>query len=185
MIRRNNNRRISAVIYVLILSVVMTAVSGCAKKGVPAGEKIVLEADNMKTLSEFYSNMKDTVVLYASGATSLEDFCIELEVLKEQYDVIRYIYDKDLEENPIRTGTYDYASKAGMEGLDEMWDKIRACLDSVYEIALQGASPDAVSYQYMAHQEGIVDSFQKYLEAYYEITGENIFEGETDTETEA
>lgn len=185
MTGQKGNMRISAMACILVLSLIMTGITGCAKKGVTADQKIVLEADNMKTLSDFYSNMKDTVVLYASGATSLEDFCVELEVLKEQYDVIRYIYDRDLEENPIRTGTYDYASKSGMEGLEEMWDKISDCLNSVYDIALQGASADAVSYQYMAHQEGIIDSFQKYLEAYYEITGEDIFEGETDTETEA
>ena len=185
MFGRKRNGRMSAIICILVLSVVMAGVSGCAKKGVTADEKIILEADNMKTLSEFYSNLKDTVVLYASGATSPEDFCIELEVLKEQYDVIRYIYDRDLEDNPIRTGTYDYTSKSGMEGLEEMWDKISDCLNSVYDIAVQGASADAVSYQYMAHQDGIIDAFQKYLEAYYQVTGKNIFEEETDTETEA
>lgn len=172
-------------IYIILLSVLVLLVSGCAKKGTDARAKVVLEADNVKTLSEFYSNMNDTVVLYVSGATAPDDFCIELEVLKEQYDVIRYIYDKDLEDNPVRTGTYDYISKYGMEGLEEMWNRVSACLDSVYDIALQGASQDAVSYQYLAHQDGIVDAFQAYLEAYYEITGENIFEGESETETEA
>ena len=72
-----------------------------------------------------------------------------------------------------------------MDGLEDMWNRISACLDAVYDIAVQGASQDAVSYQYMAHQDGILDAFKLYLEAYYEITGESIFENETGTETEA
>ena len=184
-----NSRRAGAVRTGIMLAVLLLAaavlITGCAKKGVDAPRKVVLEADNVKTLSEFYSNLKDTVVLYVSGATSPDDFIIELEILKEQYGVIRYIYEKVLEDNPVRTGSYDYTSKSGMDGLEDMWNRISACLDAVYDIAVQGASQDAVSYQYMAHQDGILDAFKLYLEAYYEITGESIFENETGTETEA
>lgn len=137
---------------------------------VTAEEWIVKKYELIGQLETFSSSLDDVMSLYSIGSISTQDLANEVYIAQSELAIMKRLYDQDLEEHPIRTGTHTYETKKGMEGLETIWESYETMLDQLADICTSSASANDAAYVYLAYREPVTSGLFDYMQAYYSVT---------------
>lgn len=140
------------------------------QRKVTAEEWIVKKYELIDQLSAFSSGLDDVVSLYSVGSISAQDLSNEIYIAKTQLAIMEKLYDQELEEHPIKTGTHTVETKCGMDGLDLIWGAYEELLDQMDQVCEASGSANDIAYIYLAYREPITTGLFEYMHAYYSIT---------------
>lgn len=144
---------------------------GCSAKGISGDDWILMQHDTISELQTFSEEMDDVYTLYIIGSISSDDFLTELDVLQQEYQIMKAAYDQDKENNPILPEDCSYAAQKGMDALDSIWETLWDALNcAVQDDTL--LSVEEISYSYMAYQQELYETTLDYLTSYLIISGQ-------------
>lgn len=167
----------------IMLTLSMTALSGCRKKGVDSIEWLLSTEDTKNHLKTFMDSFDTAVTLYQIGVYSPEEFFDEMDILNGQFILIKAVYDKWQSENPVLPGSFTEVSKHGYDGVNKIWKLEEERINKIFTLASENASADEISYVYMSYNRDVSDAMIEYISA-YDVYTEEIYGLETEIMSE-
>lgn len=170
-------RRVKVLLIIILLAAAIGAVGFAVFRfltrdadSVTAEEWIVKKYELIGQLETFSSSLDDVMSLYSIGSISTQDLANEVYIAQSELAIMKRLYDQDLEEHPIRTGTHTYETKKGMEGLETIWESYEMMLDQLADICTSSGSANDAAYVYLAYREPVTSGLFDYMQAYYSVT---------------
>ena len=132
--------------------------------GITGDEWLLDQSEYVSNLSVLVDDLENVVTIYGMEQMSNEDFHAEVCLARDKL-VILHAAQKEAERKAgIRTGSHSWASKRGLEDLEEIYKLFKEMLDAFDEAGDQN-TPSAVIYNYLAYIDKIEDSLTGYLAA--------------------
>ncbi len=158
----------------MMMIIIAGITAGCRARGITGEEWIRSRGESLNIITQYAASLDDTVVLYASGGINSEAFACEMDVRVKEYEILRKQFDQEIEENPIRPGSHSYMTKSGYEGFTSLWKDIGDLTFILDDMSDKGASPDEISYQYLAYKPVLGNDTARFMAAFYLVTGMDI-----------
>jgi hypothetical protein len=155
------------VIVCLIATLLCSLFCGCAKEDdyITGNEWLLVQKQSLSDLEAYTSGMDEVFSLYIVGGITENDFVAELDLLKQQYEILKKFRSELKVANPVKEGSHSYVSKRGTDALDDYYDTIGELLDYAVNDSGKPLSPDELSYGYMAYQQTLSTSLSEYVTA--------------------
>lgn len=153
------------------------------QRKVTAEEWIVNQYHLVGEFNLFASTLDDVVSVYTIGSMDVTDLANEVAISQAELAIMKRVYDQELEEHPIKTGTHTMVTKAGMEGIEKIWDSYEALLGQMEQTCMEGGSANEIAYTYLGYREPVADGLFDYICAYYSITDPSKLEDISESET--
>lgn len=154
-------------VVVLVLAFIVVAVCGCSSQDnyVTGNEWLLIQKQSLQDLESYTSGMDEVFALYIVGGISDNDFLSEVELLKQQYKILKQFRVELKTAHPVKEGSHSYVSKRGTDALENYYRTIGEILD--YAITDDGKprSADELAYGYLAFQQTLSTSLAEYITA--------------------
>ena len=149
------------VVIILILIFVIGIAASMPKSSEISGiEYFSMQGRYMDDLENFADQMDDVVSLYISGAIKEEDFLIHLQQLEEEEKIMKGLYDKEKKENPVKTGSHTYDTKAGCEAVEACFFAFESLVSEMEETS---SEPEQIGYIYLSYHQEFADHLADYI----------------------
>lgn len=133
---------------------------GCQPSGISGNDFLLQQQSYYQNLQAICSSSDDILTLYLIGSMDITDFQNEFHLLDKQARLSMNQYDQ--EKAQIIPGSHSYASKAGMEALNQAGNEILNFLHTVLE---NPSDLEFIAQQYILFQENIVEPLAVYITA--------------------
>ena len=154
-----------ALLLTILLLAGFTACKNSEPEYITGNEWLVKQKASLTDLDAYTSNMDEVISLYAIGSMSETDFSAELDLLKQQYDILVALREKLKQENPIKEGSHSYLSKRGTDALDRYYDTLGEVLNNLTTADGNPLAPEEMTYRYMAYQQTLNTCLAEYTTA--------------------
>lgn len=159
---------------ILFLTFCINLITACDgdNKSITGNEWLVLQKDCIKDLEAYAKGMDDVYTLYITDAITAEDFAVEINLLKQQYDILVGFYEKMKLDNPIKPESHSYLSRRGTDAIVNLYKTFGDILAHSADGTGTPIPADQLSYTYLAYRQVIISDLVEYMTAlsYYEAS---------------
>lgn len=162
-------KKIIIIVLVFICTITGSSIGGYfwkESKKMTGVEWFAKQESYVKEMESYADSMDDIVTLYLNGTITEEDFQNHLSVLQDELTIMRGIYQKDKKEHPVKTGTYNYATKKGCQAVEKCYQGFS---DLVQMAQKNSGDKNALTYKYIAAHKTMIDYMADYMASYETI----------------
>lgn len=157
----------NSLLLLLVVIITIIVVVFCSQSRKKDGNEFFGEQNTiMNTLTSFMEQMDNVYALYITGTMSSDDFLTQRQNLMIAYNLIQVDYDNYLAKNPVKTGSYSYVSRRGMNAIQSLRQNIQNLLDNTVDEIGQPLNRNEMAYIYMVYQECINEDLCEYAVAF-------------------
>lgn len=144
----------------LLLLFLCLGLGACHASGISGNDFLLQQQSYYQNLQAICSSSDDILTLYLIGSMDITDFQNEFHLLVKQTKLVTNQYEQ--QKTQITPGSHSYASKAGMEALNQAGNEILNFLHTVLE---NPSDLEFIAQQYILFQENIVEQLAVYITA--------------------
>ncbi len=151
------------IVFIVIIAVIVFGIIAAIvfKQHGYTGEEWYEKQDQyLSEMEDYAASVDDVVTLYITKAISSDDLLNYTDMFKKELDLMVYTYDKDLEDNPLQTGSVSNENMIATESVRKCYDVFYDILDMInnnYEDASR------LSYLYQGYHQIFNDAASGYL----------------------
>ena len=157
------NRLIIRIVLIAIVAVIAFGILSAIvfKQHGYTGEEWYEKQDQyLSEMEEYAASIDDVMTLYITKTISSDDLLNYTGMFKKELDLMVYTYDKDLEDNPLQTGTVTNENMIATESVRKCYDVFYDILDMIND---NYGDSSRLSYLYQGYHQIFNDAASGYL----------------------
>ena len=152
----------------ILLLLCCLALAGCSQKGTTGNEWLLQQEPYCEELQEICSSIDDVYSLYLLGSMETNDYCNEIQLLQVQALACSAQYEQRKKDADILPASHSYASKAGIDALENSNRTIQTFLEK----SLETVDCETLARLYVDFQDEMLTNLATYITSYNLIQAE-------------